>query len=309
MPRLAREVRCPGRRRRSGSARSGSVIRAPIETIWALLCSPGELGGLLAPGQCGPDAVHLVGRDLLAVARPAEHDAEVAGLARDGLGAAQAGHRVVVLGVVVVRAVVDHVMPLLEQVLDEVDLQVVRRVVAADVHAHARILPPPVSRRRPKARSVEDRALGAGALDLVEAGVRGDQDHAVPQLGRGLALGRRRDDRAEEGHVVDRDDRRADVLADLGDALLVAGPQLRVVLVAGGVRRQLGRQADLGERLRDDLVPVLDPLGVDPGAHRVVQRLDDVVAVQLLGGDDDPDRAPGLGPSSPGTPPAGRARR
>ena len=53
------------------------------------------------------------------------------------------------------------------------------------------------------------------------------------------------------------DDRRADVVADEVDAPLVAGPQRPVVLRLVRRAGELGGQADLLERLRDDLVAVL----------------------------------------------------
>ena len=55
-----------------------------------------------------------------------------------------------------------------------------------------------------------------------------------------------------------------------------------------------GGQADLLERLADDLVEVGILPQVDAGAHGVVERLDDRVAVRLGGGDDDAHRAPRL---------------
>ena len=86
---------------------------------------------------------------------------------------------------------------------------------------------------------------------------------------------------------------RADVLPHEPDPLGVALAQLLVELVGVGDVGELGRQPDLRERLPDDLVVVLDPARVDPGAHRRVEREHDVVAVLLLGGDDDTHRAPG----------------
>src|ERR1035441_4973098 len=68
-------------------------------------------------------------------------------------------------------------------------------------------------------RSVEDRVAGAGALQLEEPVDAGDQQDAVPQLGRGLAARDRGHHRAEDGHAVDRDDGGADVVADPVDAL------------------------------------------------------------------------------------------
>src|SRR5215217_4729175 len=154
--------------------------------------------------------------------------------------------------------------------------------------------PNPDDRYDPGGRSVEDRALGARALELVEAGGAGHEHGAVPEPPGGLALGGRSDDRTEERHPVDRHDRRADVLTDLGDALLVAGAQQLVVL--GGVGRldQLRREPDLLQGTDYGGAEVLLAARVQTRADRVVQLLDDVLAVLLAGGDDDPHRTPRL---------------
>src|SRR6478609_11726141 len=123
-------------------------------------------------------------------------------------------------------------------------------------------------------RSVEDGALGAGALELVEAGDAGDQHEAVPQPAGLLALRRRRHHRAEERGAVDRHDRGADLVADQRDGLGVRGAQLLVELVGVAVRPQGLRQADLVERLPDDRPGVLSAARVPAGAERVVQRLE-----------------------------------
>src|SRR5690606_28633729 len=93
--------------------------------------------------------------------------------------------------------------------------------------------------------SVEDGALGAGALELEEARDAGHEDAAVPEAAGLLALRGGGDDGAEEGDVVERHDRGADVLADLGDALAVRGPQGVVELVGGRVAHELLGQPDL----------------------------------------------------------------
>src|SRR6478735_8912182 len=91
-----------------------------------------------AVGECRPDAGHLVGGDLLPVAGAAQDDAERALVGSDGLGGPQHVDRVVVLRVVAVRAVVDDLVPGLAQVGEETLVEVVGRVVAADVDAHVR---------------------------------------------------------------------------------------------------------------------------------------------------------------------------
>ncbi|AFP41023.1 hypothetical protein MSMEI_4571 [Mycolicibacterium smegmatis MC2 155] len=119
-------------------------------------------------------------------------------------------------------------------------------------------------------------------------------DGGVPQLAGLLAARDARQDRAEERDAVDVDGGGADVVTDGVHAGVVAATQRLVVLVGGGGLRQLGGQAHLLERLRDHLVEVLVVLVVDPGAHRGVERRQDLGALELLGGDRDADRAPGL---------------
>jgi hypothetical protein len=101
----------------------------------------GQGGGLLAPHQGGPHTLDLVRRDLLAVARATDHDAEAARIGDDRLGGAQAEHRVVVEGVVGERAVVDRLVSLRAEVVDEVPLEVETGVVGAQVDAHGVSVP------------------------------------------------------------------------------------------------------------------------------------------------------------------------
>ena len=100
--------------------------------------------GLFRPRQCRADPDHLVGGHLLAVAGPADHDAEAVEplrpLRRDGLGGPQAEDRVVVDGVVDERSVVHRLEAVLGEPGDEMGLQVQARMVGAEVHAHGRIL-------------------------------------------------------------------------------------------------------------------------------------------------------------------------
>lgn len=95
-----------------------------------------EGGGLLAPGECGPHALHLVRGDLLAIARPADHDAEAVRVGRRTLRGTEAERRVVVLGVIDVGSAVDRVMAVGLEPLDEVVLEFVASMVGTDVHAH-----------------------------------------------------------------------------------------------------------------------------------------------------------------------------
>src|SRR5690606_2797669 len=71
----------------------------------------GQDRGVLAPGQRGPDALDLVGGDLLAVAGAADHHAQGARVGGDALGGAQHEGRVVVDGVVDGRPGVHDLVP------------------------------------------------------------------------------------------------------------------------------------------------------------------------------------------------------
>ncbi len=92
--------------------------------------------GLLAPGQRRAHALHLVRRDLLAVAGAADDDAEGVRVGRRALCGAEAEGRVVVEGVVDVGAAVHGVVAGLLEPLDEVVLEFEARMVRAEVHAH-----------------------------------------------------------------------------------------------------------------------------------------------------------------------------
>ena len=117
------------------------------------------------------------------------------------------------------------------------------------------------------------------------------QDAPVPEPARGLALGGRADDRAEERDAVDGHHGRADLVTDQVDGALVAGPQGLVVRVGrrgvGELFRQLEGLEGPGDRGDVVLAAVVDAL-----AEGVVERLDDLVAELVAGGDDDPHRAP-----------------
>ena len=142
---------------------------------------------------------------------------------------------------------VDDLVPGLGEVGDEGPLELVCRVVAADVDAHVR----PWVRRRSREVSgsgaraqVEDRAPRPGPLQLEEAGGRRPRGRSRPTAWRRASpLGAGRHDGAEEGDAVDGDDRGADVGADEADRALVTGPQRRVVALCCAALGQLGGQA------------------------------------------------------------------
>src|SRR3954454_18130356 len=101
----------------------------------------GEHGGVVVPDERRTDAPHLVGRDLLAVPRAADDDAQAARVSRDALGRPEAEHGVVVLGVVGECAVVDGLVVVVSQPVNEVLLELEAGVVGAQVDAHAASVP------------------------------------------------------------------------------------------------------------------------------------------------------------------------
>jgi hypothetical protein len=101
----------------------------------------GELGGLLRPGERRSDAWHLVRRDLLAVARTADHYAEAPRIADDPLRRAQHVNGVVVLRVVDGRAAIGGFVPRLAEPGDNGRLELNPGVVRSQVYAHGASLP------------------------------------------------------------------------------------------------------------------------------------------------------------------------
>ena len=122
------------------SASSAATIRAPIDSTLALLCCAGHAGGVEVVAERGADAVHLVGRDLLALAAAAEHDAASrrrrAHRARDR----RADRRVVDRSSECVPRSSTS-WPHVLQHPDQVLLERVAGVVAADRDAHAASVP------------------------------------------------------------------------------------------------------------------------------------------------------------------------
>ena len=162
------------------SASSGATIRAPIDSTLALLCCAGHARGVEVVAERGAGAVHLVGRDLLALAAAAEHDADVGVAAHDGARDRGAVRRVVDRLGAVGAEIVDVVAPLLQHP-DEVLLERIAGVVAADRDAHA--------------GECTDRALRAsGASPGVVAGggyraTRGRRSRAPPASRRRCCAG------------------------------------------------------------------------------------------------------------------------
>src|SRR6185312_16226205 len=91
-----------------------------------------------APGQRAAGAGDLVSGDLLAVARPAQHDAQAV---RVGHGACRGGDTeggVVVFGVVAEGTAIDRLVPGFIEVVGDLLLELESGVVRAEVDAHAR---------------------------------------------------------------------------------------------------------------------------------------------------------------------------
>ena len=89
----------------------------------------GQRCGLHAPRQRAADSGHLVGSDLLAIAGAADHDAEAVRVGQCLGRRGDAERRVVVLGVVGVRAAVDRLVTTGFQVLDDGLLEFVSGMV------------------------------------------------------------------------------------------------------------------------------------------------------------------------------------
>src|SRR6266568_1215998 len=209
------------------------VARADAHDVGVVVLA-GQPCGVLAPHEGGAHALDLVRRDLLAVAGATDHDAQASRILDRAGRCGEARRRVVVVQVERERTAVDRLVAETGQVLDECSLELESRVVAAEVDAHAGIIA--VARRSRRPASVEARGLRAGALDLEEVGVPGDQPGAVPNPQNVLATRDAGEHGAEERRAVDVDDRRTDLVAHRIHALVMRLAQRLVVLGrVGGV--------------------------------------------------------------------------
>jgi hypothetical protein len=98
-----------------------------------------ETRGVLVETQRGPDAVHLVGRDLLPLAAAPEHDPEIGLAPDDGVTDGRA-ERWVIDRLHRVRTEVDHLVSLPNEVTGDADLQVEAGVVGSESDLHVGIL-------------------------------------------------------------------------------------------------------------------------------------------------------------------------
>jgi Family of unknown function (DUF6518) len=100
----------------------------------------GELGRRNTPDQCGARAENLVGRDLLAVARSAEDDAQRFNtgslVANHGARGVDAEARVVVIRVVGLRTVVNDLVTRIGQMLLQVFAELKTSMIRSDMDAH-----------------------------------------------------------------------------------------------------------------------------------------------------------------------------
>src|SRR5690606_9951759 len=117
----------------------GVLARADRDDIGVVVLAR-ELRGREVPAERGPHALDLVGGDLLAVARSAEHDAERlpsrALVAHDGTRRVDAEAGVVVQRVVALGPVVDHLVPGVAEMLLQGLTELESGVVGRDVDAH-----------------------------------------------------------------------------------------------------------------------------------------------------------------------------
>ena len=148
-------------------------------TFASLCCRPSFAVFRLYASAARAD--HLVCSNLFAVARAADHDAQRAGVGHGGLGR-DAEDGIVVLGVVGLRPVVNHLVPVLGESLDEIILQLKSGVVAADVYAHGSTmadpagtderqrLQPALLQRSARPRDMQRLRLDVPPLQLLDAG-------------------------------------------------------------------------------------------------------------------------------------------
>jgi glyoxylase-like metal-dependent hydrolase (beta-lactamase superfamily II) len=98
---------------------------------------PGEPGGLGVPRQGGPAAGNLVGGDLLAVARAADHHAEAARVGHYPARGLDTPRRVVVVRIDDVGADVHHVVPQTAQALHQEGFELKASVIRTEIDAHS----------------------------------------------------------------------------------------------------------------------------------------------------------------------------
>ena len=99
-----------------------------------VIVKTGQLGNLDGVGQRSTNSLDLVSRDLLAVYRAAQNDAQGTRLSHHGLSARNAVVRVVVEGIVGRRAVVDDLISGLGQLANEELLELEGRVISTNMN-------------------------------------------------------------------------------------------------------------------------------------------------------------------------------
>ena len=112
-------------------------MRAPSASTFALLCWRDIRGGVELIADCSPHATDLVRRQLLALAAPADHDAEL-GVASDHRPPDRSAVRRIVDRGIAVRAEIDRVVAKASDGFDEVLLQLEPGMVRPDRDPHVR---------------------------------------------------------------------------------------------------------------------------------------------------------------------------
>ena len=150
-------------------------------------CATGHAGGVEVVAQRGARAVHLVGRDLLALTAAAEHDAPIGVAAHDGPAHRRAERRVVDRFLAVGAEIVDRVPPP-GQHSHEVLLERISRVVAPDRDAHSM----ECTDRVPEVSGLPDVVAGGGYRATRGRRRRAPQGDAFAMLRRADDMCRRR---------------------------------------------------------------------------------------------------------------------
>src|SRR5690606_38972855 len=151
-----------------------------------------QVGGVEVPHERRAHSAHLVRRDLLAVAGPAEDDPQAPRLGDDGLPRGEAAGRVVVLGVVLVSPVVPDVVPPGGGGLDTGGLELEAGVLGGDVDTQGPILPGRRGRSvggPPAAPSPGSRIVGACRRTRRPPGCRSNRRWTAPSARRTASTG------------------------------------------------------------------------------------------------------------------------
>ena len=98
---------------------------------------PGQPSRLSAPRQCGPAANDLIGGDLLAIARPADHHTKASRVRYHPAGGRDAERRVVIVGIVDIGADVYDIVAETGEVLHQKGLELEASVIGTEIDMHS----------------------------------------------------------------------------------------------------------------------------------------------------------------------------